>query len=256
MKSNLEIRISSFFRHFASHIPHTLPPANVIRPSAIGGQLSSNTRFQKVKNMKNGPQKMIPVLSHSRAPSGDEKKQGASGRRDSLGSEKVKKMKNGPQKIEASFARIEAQLLARQELLASSGRVEENWRTYRQRRLGPYYRLVFRENKQKRSIYLGRCPILAERVRRFLADLQRPARERRYLRRLRRKTRAALRLETKTLAAYLAPLGFHVKGGFIRRRRVQKVGGTSKAQSHQMLSLTKKRNSLPPSIPLPIPSPR
>jgi hypothetical protein len=136
----------------------------------------------------------------------------------------VKKTKKGPQKIEASFAGIEAQLLARQELLASSGRVEETWRTYRQRRFGPYYRLVFRENKQKRSIYLGRCSVLAERVRRFLADLQRPARECRYLRRLRRKTRAALRLETKTLAAYLAPLGFHVKGGLIRRRRAVKVG--------------------------------
>ena len=39
---------------------------------------------------------------------------------------------------------------------ACQGTVTTSWRTYRGRRLGPYYRLAWRENGRQRSIYLGR----------------------------------------------------------------------------------------------------
>ena len=55
---------------------------------------------------------------------------------------------------------------------ATQGTVTTTWRTYRGRRLGPYYRLTWREDGRQRAIYLGRQSPLVDEVRRLLHDGQ------------------------------------------------------------------------------------
>lgn len=55
---------------------------------------------------------------------------------------------------------------------ARQGAVVTAWRTYRGRRLGPYYRLAYREGSRQRSIYLGRQSPLVDKVRNLLGVLQ------------------------------------------------------------------------------------
>ena len=52
------------------------------------------------------------------------------------------------------------------------GAVVATWRTYRGRRLGPYYRLAYRDGTRQRSIYLGRQSPLVDEVRRLLGHCQ------------------------------------------------------------------------------------
>ena len=44
----------------------------------------------------------------------------------------------------------------RPDLFIRQGAVVAAWRTYRKRKLGPYYHLVFRDEGRQKSIYLGR----------------------------------------------------------------------------------------------------
>ncbi len=55
---------------------------------------------------------------------------------------------------------------------ARQGAVVASWRTYRGRRLGPYYRLAWRENRRQRSIYLGPGGPLVDEARRRLHQAQ------------------------------------------------------------------------------------
>ena len=55
---------------------------------------------------------------------------------------------------------------------ARQGAVVPTWRTYQGKRLGPYYRLAYREGNQQRSIYLGRQSPLVDQVRRLLGLCQ------------------------------------------------------------------------------------
>ena len=124
----------------------------------------------------------------------------------------VEKPKTAAQKAAARAERVKARIAARAALFATQGSVVATWRTYRGRRLGPYYRLIYREDGRQRSIYLGRCPELAGRVRRVLEHLQRPRRERRRLARVAAQVRRSLRRWKDRLAAALAPWGIVVKG--------------------------------------------
>ena len=131
----------------------------------------------------------------------------------------MKKTKSDPQKIDAKFQRIQSQILDRKSFFAAHGNVERFWRSYRAERLGPYYRVVFREQGIHKSIYLGRHEILARRVGRLLAELQSFHRERRLTRRLRTIIRVSLRREKAKLEKMLAPLGIRMKGYAFHRRR-------------------------------------
>jgi hypothetical protein len=115
-----------------------------------------------------------------------------------------------------------ALLAARPELFQEQGSVIESWRSYRGRRLGPYFRLIYRADRKQRSIYLGSCPQLAARVRHRLEEVQKLRRERRQSIQRRAAVRTALRAQKKELATALAELGLVLKGwearGFRARR--------------------------------------
>ncbi len=124
----------------------------------------------------------------------------------------VEKPSIGTEKVEARFARIQSQILARQDIISHYGHLESYWKTYRGKRLGPYYKVVFWDAGRRKSIYFGRNEDLAKWVRELLARLQHEHRQRTYLRQLRNKIRRALRHEKAKLGEMLAPRGFRMKG--------------------------------------------
>jgi len=56
------------------------------------------------------------------------------------------------QQIAARFERVPAQVLAHTALVAVQGHIEADWRTYPVRRLGPYFRVSYRESGRRRWI--------------------------------------------------------------------------------------------------------
>ena len=123
------------------------------------------------------------------------------------------------QKAAARLERVEAQVLAHPALFAAQGSVVATWRVYRGRRLGPYFRVSYRESGRQRSIYLGRCEELARRVRALLARLQRPRRQRRLFARLKAQARSSLRRCKARLKEELAVWGIQLKGFEFRGAR-------------------------------------
>lgn len=110
------------------------------------------------------------------------------------------------------WTRIREFLEARRPLFAAQGSIVASWRTYRGRRLGPYYRLAYREAGRQCSLYLGRSLELLESVRQTLASFQRSLRERQVFRRLRSAARKALRTSKARLRQQLAAVGIRLKG--------------------------------------------
>jgi hypothetical protein len=108
-------------------------------------------------------------------------------------------------------------LLADQrELFARQGGVHPSWRYYRGRRLGPFYRLLYRQDGKQRAVYLGADLALAEEVRAALGELQSPLRERRERRRLLEGARRALRAQMTELDRELKKVGLYRKGNEVR----------------------------------------
>jgi len=97
-------------------------------------------------------------------------------------------------------------------LFQGQGSVVAGWRRYRGRRLGPYYRLVYRHRGRQCSVYLGRSGELAERVRAALKQLQAPLRRFREFARVRARIKASLRRERAWLDAELRKSGLYLKG--------------------------------------------
>lgn len=95
----------------------------------------------------------------------------------------------------------------------------ETWRSSGGRTFGPYYRLVYRKEGRRRSIYLGRSAALAEEVRALLATLQTTLNEEREWRQMRRAVKKALRAQKAAWGAELAKYGFELKGYEVRRWR-------------------------------------
>jgi hypothetical protein len=118
----------------------------------------------------------------------------------------------GDQKTLARFNRVESHLLQHPALFATQGSVAATYRTYRGRRLGPYFQLVYRQDGRKRSIYLGRSQELADRVRQLLDQLQTPHRQRRLSKRLTAQVRSSLRLWKDRLRNVLVLWGITLKG--------------------------------------------
>jgi len=116
------------------------------------------------------------------------------------------------QKAGVRFERVRSQVLAHPALFATQGSVVAGWRAYGGRRLGPYFRVSYRDRGRQRSMYLGRCQELARRVRELLAGLQRRHRQRRLFARLEAQVRASLRRAKLRLRQALAVWGIHLKG--------------------------------------------
>jgi hypothetical protein len=98
---------------------------------------------------------------------------------------------------------LHAYLLAHRRELASQGTVVEEWRKRGGRSFGPYFRLKFRRAGRQSSLYLGRSPELAEKVRRLLTDIQYP----RHSRLVKKRLWAAIRLEKARFVDILAARG-------------------------------------------------
>jgi hypothetical protein len=92
------------------------------------------------------------------------------------------------------------------------GAVVASWRTYRGRKLGPYYRLAYRRDGRQRSVYLGRCRELANRVRAAIEELRESLRRARQIARMRAAVKASLRREKARLDRQLRKLGLYLKG--------------------------------------------
>ena len=131
----------------------------------------------------------------------------------------MEKRKHVTQKLVERFERVRAYLVARPARFAAQGTVVATSRTYRGRRLGPYFQLAWREAGRQRRLYLGRSLELVERVRNLLDRLQRPLRQRRLFARLKRQARSALRRWMADLKPVLARSGIELKGFELRGTR-------------------------------------
>jgi len=127
------------------------------------------------------------------------------------------------QNPDGRFAAIRGRIEASRGLLARAGSVVATWRTYRGRRLGPYYRLSYREDGRQRSIYLGRSPGLVERVRGLLQDWQRPVRQANEFRRTRAVLMKDLRRQKVAWHRELRAAGLYSRGYVVRGWRHWRV---------------------------------
>jgi hypothetical protein len=108
------------------------------------------------------------------------------------------------------------ELAARHDLFGRQGVVLATWRSYRGRRLGPYYRIEFRHEGKRQSIYLGACGGFAEEVQQCLQALKSPIQQERAYRRERAKLRAVLRRQKQQLGIELEKIGLSLKGYEVR----------------------------------------
>jgi hypothetical protein len=100
----------------------------------------------------------------------------------------------------------------RRETIERQGTVVSTWRIHQGRKLGPYYRLAWREDGRQRSVYLGRSEELAQAVEQRLDELQRPLRRERQLKDQIRRAWAALRAYKLVWASQLAVYGLYLHG--------------------------------------------
>jgi hypothetical protein len=116
------------------------------------------------------------------------------------------------EKTLARFAALLPQILAQKELIIRDGTVVASWKTYRGKRLGPYFRVAFRDNRRLRAIYIGRDELLAQLAKALIEELKHPLRQDRYLRQVRQLFRAAWRQSVRETERFVAPLGFRRRG--------------------------------------------
>ncbi len=116
------------------------------------------------------------------------------------------------QKDAARFERVRSYLVAHPALFSTQGSVVASWRTYRGRRLGPYFRVSYRHRGRQRSMYLGCSERIARLVRLLLAHLQTRHRQRRLFARLIGQARSSLRACKADLKRQLAEWGIQLKG--------------------------------------------
>lgn len=103
--------------------------------------------------------------------------------------------------------------------MAQEATVVATWRWWRGLKFGPYWRVAYRERGRQKSIYLGRSDRLAENVRRLLADLQSPERERRDSLQLQGHARAELRRQKALWERELRIRGLYSRGYAVRGMR-------------------------------------
>lgn len=112
-------------------------------------------------------------------------------------------------------------------VLAATGSIVETWRTYQGRRLGPYYRLAYRESGRQKTIYVGKDAELVAAARSLLEELQVNERIRRTMERQQLAVRAGLRAAKAAWAQELQKSGLTLKGYEVRgwrRLRCKKQG--------------------------------
>lgn len=102
-------------------------------------------------------------------------------------------------------------------ILTTQGAVTATWRQWRGRRLGPYFRLVYRNAVgRQQSIYLGADAGLAAEVQSSLRRLRACEAERRQVDTIRRAVRREIRQLRAALNKELSQLALRCQGGEIR----------------------------------------
>ncbi len=119
---------------------------------------------------------------------------------------------NQKQNHAARFDIVQQFIKANAQVFARQGTVAATWRTYKGKRLGPYYQLTYREDGRQHWLYLGRSEQLAQQVRQFLAALHGPRDRHRLNRRLQSQARASLHLAKAQLKEVCAKRGITLKG--------------------------------------------
>ncbi len=116
------------------------------------------------------------------------------------------------QKSAARLQHVRLFIESNPKIFARQGTVAATWRTYKGKRLGPYYQLTYRDQDRQHWLYLGRSEQLANQVRDLLQNLHRPRDQCRLIRRLQSQARTSLRLAKAQLKQVCAQQGITLKG--------------------------------------------
>lgn len=112
-------------------------------------------------------------------------------------------------------------------LFAAQGSVQESYRLYQGRKLGPFFRLSFREAGKQRSLYIGRDRALAAEINGQLQKLQEPLARARQVDRWLAQCRRSLKLAKLEFRRRLQTHGLRLQGNEIRGWRAQRKLATS-----------------------------
>lgn len=123
------------------------------------------------------------------------------------------------QKGDRRFQKIAGRIMASAEQIARDGAVVASWRSYRGQKLGPYWRIAFRDRGRRKSIYLGRSEALVQQVRRLVDELKEPGRRRIALRRAEKQIGTGLRRQKALWERELRVRGLYTRGYAVRGMR-------------------------------------
>ena len=102
-------------------------------------------------------------------------------------------------------------------IFAKQGTIVETWRTFGGRKLGPYFRLAFRDGGRQCSIYLGSSKERVRQVRAVLDSVRKPIKLSRQLQLVRANVLDELREHKKKWDRLLREHGLYRKGFEFRR---------------------------------------
>jgi hypothetical protein len=116
-------------------------------------------------------------------------------------------------------------------VLARQGTIVASYRAYRGRKLGPYYRLIYRAEGRQCSVYLGKSEKILHRVRRLLEKLQKPQQIRRSVMHAAKTAEVAMKQHMAQFRIELLRVGLQLRGftvrGWRRFRALRQTGFTS-----------------------------
>ena len=133
--------------------------------------------------------------------------------------------------VDQKLAEVKALIEVRPEIFAQQGVVVKCWREYKGRRLGPYYKLAFRDARRQRSVYLGRSVKLADCVGKLLKETQRSVKQARAYKSLRLQARFGLREQKSQWRRDLGKAGLFAKGFEVRGWRKRSDRQTNAVRS-------------------------
>ncbi|MCH7525795.1 MAG: hypothetical protein IID39_00015 [Planctomycetes bacterium] len=123
--------------------------------------------------------------------------------------------------VDQKLDEIQRLVESRPDVFQYQGSVVESWREYEGKRLGPYFRLAYRDGNRQRSVYLGRSVQLADAVRKLLEENHQGNVRRRELKRLQRSAKAQLREARCRWEQDLRKIGLYLHGCEVRGWRLQ-----------------------------------
>lgn len=141
------------------------------------------------------------------------------------------------QKTEPRRNSVERWIATHRDELSRQGAVVATYRSYRGRKLGPYFRLAYRSGDgRQRSLYLGASAELAQHVRQLLRECHAGLRKRRERRRLHQLLRSELKKAKALWRDELSRLGLRLQGYEVRGWR-----GVPHAQTREPGSSSNRR---------------